>query len=544
MSFNLKNCRSFIKYLLSILIILLPVQTPIGQFLVYNLKLSGILLLWKEVIVLLIFIIFLVYFYKLLISRKDLDGEKTIWKTFIKSDIAALIWPLLVFIGLFLWGLFTSIFINKLPFSIFLLGGRFELWWLGLLAVLCSLNNLMKRYDKDNLKIIQLKLLSSFYIGFGILSIFTVFTLIFNQSSVLKFLGYSTLSNSEVSPQLCHSIDAGINVCRLSGGFSSPNHFAGYLLIFLPFVIFQLIDKLSILFSKRKDILKEITTGAKIKEKLAVKWVNRLIYFTIILNFILFFLIKSNSRYSWFGIVAFLSFGILVIIYKRLFWTRNFKFKKIIINSLATLFIFLAVAPAFFIFFLTANSKESASSLNLPTFISKPSSSDFHTRRTQATLKILQSNGPQFFLGYGIGASGPVGKLSYYNIKDYPLFKNNEYIAYQNGLVGEDLLIPENWYLQLILNGGIFYAIIYIILIGFIPAKNMTALLGDIFRKNDLKNNQIYNGCLSIAIFSIMIGNLFLHIWESQSVSILFAILFFMYKETGNQKDDLLKTEN
>jgi len=104
----------------------------------------------------------------------------------------------------------------------------------------------------------------------------------------------------------------------------------------------------------------------------------------------------------------------------------------------------------------------------LPAFLAKPSSTFFHSMRTSATLEILQTQPFHTAFGYGLAASGPAGKDEYYEpykVSQFPLFKENEAIAYNNGLVGEDLLIPENWFLQTALNGGIFYAIGYLILV-------------------------------------------------------------------------------
>jgi len=100
----------------------------------------------------------------------------------------------------------------------------------------------------------------------------------------------------------------------------------------------------------------------------------------------------------------------------------------------------------------------------LPTFISKPSSTHFHAMRTFATLEILKQNPIKSLTGYGLAASGPAAKHDYYQIDKFPLFLENEKIAYQHDLVGEDLMIPENWFLQTALNGGLIYALFYLIL--------------------------------------------------------------------------------
>jgi len=108
----------------------------------------------------------------------------------------------------------------------------------------------------------------------------------------------------------------------------------------------------------------------------------------------------------------------------------------------------------------------------LPPSIAKPSSTHFHTMRTFATLEVLQQNPYQAMVGYGLGAAGPAAKFTYYPIDEYPLFTKNEWIAYQYDLVGEDLMIPENWFLQTALNGGIVYAALYLAM-AIIPAAGL-----------------------------------------------------------------------
>lgn len=98
----------------------------------------------------------------------------------------------------------------------------------------------------------------------------------------------------------------------------------------------------------------------------------------------------------------------------------------------------------------------------LPVEIAKPSSTFWHGMRTGATIELIQKNSSKWFLGFGLGASGPVAKLEYYDIKKAEIFEKNEQIAYKYRLVGEDLTIPENWFLQVFLNGGIMYFVLYL----------------------------------------------------------------------------------
>lgn len=81
------------------------------------------------------------------------------------------------------------------------------------------------------------------YGGFGLFLMLNLFAVIFNFIGPTFFnspdfwtlLGYG--GNIENAPQVCHVIDFGKTDCRFSGGFSTPNHMAAYLLLILPVFI-------------------------------------------------------------------------------------------------------------------------------------------------------------------------------------------------------------------------------------------------------------------------------------------------------------------
>lgn len=66
--------------------------------------------------------------------------------------------------------------------------------------------------------------------------------------------------------------------------------------------------------------------------------------------------------------------------------------------------------------------------------------------RTNTTLEILTA-GNNWQFGFGLGATGSAAKMEYYDLKKQKIFQNYEGVAYKYRLVGEDLTIPENWFL-------------------------------------------------------------------------------------------------
>lgn len=173
----------------------------------------------------------------------------------------------------------------------------------------------------------------------------------------------------------------------------------------------------------------------------------------------------------------------------------------------------------------------------LPTAIIKPSSNFFHAMRTFASIEVLKNNPDKFWLGYGLGISGPAAKMSYYNIKEQALFRDNEAVAYRYRLVGEDLSIPENWYIQTIFNGGFFYAILYLVLVSYpVWMINRTPKPKEVDSSSLNFLDLVFQKKLIITGFvAILLGNLFLHIFESSVVFgyfVIISILFLVWQKS------------
>lgn len=250
-----------------ILAIFLPISGLFSNFI--N---NSLLLLWKEILVSIIFgvLIFTIWKQRNLIHRY-------------------LQFFFLSFCVLIILIIFNSIFIQSLPLKAVVLGFRFELWWLFLFILTYFLTIIIqKEFEKSQIKshknmldldflqnssennlkpqnldhnsdfqknlsklfLSPLILISDFiktctkinpkqklhfsiYLGFSLLIAIYSTSLIIGQTTLLTLFGFQN-NSSQVSPQICHTVDFGQDSCRLSLGFGSPNHLAGYLLLVLP----------------------------------------------------------------------------------------------------------------------------------------------------------------------------------------------------------------------------------------------------------------------------------------------------------------------
>jgi len=468
-----------------VLAVFLPVQTLIAQFVVNRLGLSEYLNFWKEVLV--IFIIFgLVFETVSLLKKNSLDV-----KILIKIGL-----PLILILTMTIIILFNSFLLNKTELYVFILGFRFELFWLWFFAVVACFLNLKKELSLSLEIKFRKGLLKSVLTGFGLVSIVVILGLGLGQTRVLGFFGFGIArANSLVSTApTCHVIDFGQSDCRLSGTFSTPNHFSGYLLLILPVLLAGFLDARKL--KKSKESLFHLVL--------------------IIFNFSFIFL--SFSRFALLGLIVFLSFAVIFHLHK-----------KYLKEALSKVLVIASLLVPIFIGIVAINLDPEISSRYLPSAIAKPSSTIEHYRRTTASLEILKQNPNILITGFGLGSSGPSAKPNYVNISNNPIIQKYAFIAFQKGLIPDDLLIPENWYLQLVLNGGLIYTFLYLWLI-FYVFKDFGKLIFSKF-KSDLET-QIKVFYL-IGFFAIIVGNLFLHLWENQTIALYWSIIFVMLNFRG-----------
>ncbi len=276
-------------------------------------------------------------------------------------------------------------------------------------------------------------------------------------------------------------------------------------------------------------------TFPKFSQKSWRFWVSKTVAgICLILTLIMIW--QTKARFAFLGIGFFATFYLLNYFWQK-FLTHKFSRGWLWLRSFSLFLVLL-----FPIFFgIIAINLPSEVLEKLPTFIAKPSSTFWHKMRTNATLEILTTDNNWQF-GFGLGAAGPAAKIEYYDLKKQKIFQNYEQVAYKYRLVGEDLTIPENWFLQVLANGGVVYFTLYLILV-FCPIFPLFTL---IWRPRNSANLDL-EVLISLGFFGVIIGNLFLHLWEAQTVALMWTLLYFLGQlnllKQGEQNLKLQNTE-
>jgi O-Antigen ligase len=435
------NPQKIINKIFAFFLVLLPISNPIQSLLVKKLNFPSIILYWKEVLIIIVSLIFFTILFK---TKKIYNFKFT-----------------LLFLISLLLVLFSSI-INNIPLNSYLIGFRFELLFLMLLTLGLDYSRLYSVQDISK----------PLYIGIILSSIINFFSLILGEKIVFNFfkLTESFEGTNALGTQLCHSINGLDYGCRFSGGFSNPNHYGAYLIFVIPFLIYQV-------SMKNKRIVLDV----------------------LLLVISIIFLYLNNARF------ALVSLFIMLIIFgiKKINFIR-FKTLAINITLLFTLIF------TFGIFLIPPNN----SFLDkLPQQLGKPASSIEHYRLTNISIDIIKKNLPvSLLIGYGLGQSGPASKMDYTNTVNLKIVKENQEIADKYYTFYDRMTVPESWYLQLIINGGLLYAIIYILII--------THIFKSVYKK--IENRLLV---LTLSILGILIGNIYLHIFESSIIAIYFSII-------------------
>jgi hypothetical protein len=451
----------------NILIFILLAFLPISNVIVYYssnvLKISPLVTLWKELLMVLLMITLLI---GLQYSKKNL----------------LLIISAFVIVGLGLYSSFTS----HIPINQIIIGFRFELLWVMLLVlVLCSKPIEIKSFE------------SGILVGFGFVVILAVLGFLLGEQQLYSSLGFQNgwgssnqelIGNAQIfKTPFCHTTNGGLTDCRLTAGFSSANNLAGYLLMVFFYFIYQY------------------------QSKLNYKW--------IYCSFAVISLVLLLFTYSRFALVALFIGFIILAIYNFKF--INYRFKQILI-------ILTLLLPLFSVVFFQVIYDNKQITSKLPSFLVKDGSSSDHFKLTTIATEVINRDGINLIAkGYGLSQTGPGAKSEYIDFNLSNFINKNKDIAAKNGIPDNNMSVPENWYLQVILNGGFIYALIYFIIIWL----SIAGLLGKNY------STQI----LFISLLSIIIGNLYLHLWESVTLNIYYSLILLYYY---NRVDKLTKLEH
>jgi hypothetical protein len=547
-----------IGFILLILAALLPIQNAIVVFAVNVLNFPNWLALWKEVLVL------------LLITSMAIDLLRNVGWRNLKYK-----WFLGVFALLNLMVISSSFGLNKVPLYQFILGYRFELFWLWLWVIgfvwiknISAINVLNQSLLQDRSTLIKntykTQLTKGIFLGFGLCLILTLGQLIIGKEFV-QFLGYtdSTLDlvAGKINSPICHAIDYGIDTCRLAAPFSSPNHLAGYLICILGFVLFYAVKRGEL------DSIAKAIRGFKVS--------------TINLVNILHSIIAGATNYSFvplsiiISILIFWTYSRFALIVLALYW--SFVVLYLFQNKFSKALTIIILLFTFTFSILITSIDPTWATKILPTFLAKPSSSIEHYRLTGVSLDILKSEPKILLAGLGQGSSG--SSTTYFEPDQNVIYNRFKDISYKWFIKPQRITVPENWYLELILNGGLLYTLLYLFILIY-PICNLVkekqnsklwwsnsplegegtarfpcdilsegwqsqtdgVLKSDVTStKESYLKNQFYQTLfITLAFFGIMLGNIFLHLWENQTIAIYWSLVYLWW----NLEEDLCSVQD
>jgi hypothetical protein len=466
---------NFLSICIYFLIAYLPFHGVLSALAVDKFNFPSYILLFKELVFALILVLSVIlYLFK-----------------FTKSHFKLSLIPLL-FLVLVFFGLISSFFglSGKLNLNEIVLGFRVELFWLSFIAF----SGIILK-DSD-LKISIIKIV--WIVSFVFLTIISFFSLSLGIENFQKLLGssggFGVKSEVLLQTPLCHVISEE-GGCRLTAGFSTPNNLAGYLIISCLFFVYCF-------FSSNM-------------------YLDKVKYFVLIF----LALLQMYFTYSRFVLISF--FAILLVIgfnylYNLLLKSR-LKFEKVY----KLVFCLILLIPVL-IFPLFENLVFTDSLNFLPKAITRAGSSQGHWKQTNIAYDMIKNkNTDLMFVGYGLGQSGPIGKIQYQGDAS-KLINDNLNLVSKYNTPWYELAVPENWYLQLVLNGGFIYFIIYLFILLF-PIKNFIKFKEKLIDSNNLNPRYF----LFLAILGIFIANLYLHIWENFTVSYYFGMVYLLLELTN-----------
>jgi len=499
-----------IRILFYILAIVLPVQTVLVKLFTVRFGFSDWIALWKEAVILIIIVyLLLIIFQDFYTNFQKLTKQKFV-QYFFKHYFLILIFFLLNIVIII-----NSFVFNIVSLQVFAYGYRFELFWLGFFAIVATYlflpiknNQILSTTFVDNLK-------KSIFIGFGLSAVFTFITLLFGANEVLTWVGFGSVKEGSLVAQsvTCNVIDFGSSTCRVSGSFASPNHFAGYLLLVAPVFLINFID--NYLKWRKYHLLHK----RNLFSKNSPIW--NLLLISLLILILAIFLLLTVSRFAWLGMMIFI--GLILIYFGHQFKIYNQKITKFLLGLL--LFIPVLIGT------VGINLDPQISAKFLPTAIAKPSSTIEHYRHTMASLEVLTTSG-RYLQGFGLGSSGSVATEQYQDLESNNIYKDHKFIALDWFLTLNRITIPENWYISVFLNGGLFYFLLYISLVLY-----PILVFYKFFKSKQFTLDYLKMLLIGTGFFSILIGNLFLHIWENQTIAIFWTLLFmlnFSYKKELN----------
>ncbi len=480
-----------IAYIFFLLAVLLPIQNALVNLAVNRLGFPEWVSLWKEGLVAILMLFFLGQIWLRVHQKK----YQFVWRN--KGPLIA------VTVATFL-ALVSSFWLNQIQLSEFLLGFRFELWWLWFFALAVTWWRTLGKYLDLNHFFGVLR--AGVYAGFGLVALIALASLVWGQPYVSAIWNAQSATPSQflIDAPECHALDYQVAGCRLAGPFSTPNHLSGYLLLVLPVFLIH------------------IWRAVK-QKKLGRTWLSVMDMGAA--GLIGLFIFLSFSRYAWLGLFVFLGFLATFGVAR---WLPNKPWAKRLVRLNLGLLLMVPLLVATVAVNLSA---ETLRGLPLPDSLVKPSSTTWHARHTEASLKIIATNPDKLALGWGLPSAGPAAHQRYQSHYDNEMIMQNGRIAYQTGLLPPDLAIPENWFLQVVLNGGLVYLALYTLVL-LIPIYKLILAIWKLELDQPWPARAMFFG---LGFFAVILGNLLLHIWENQTIA-LYWTLAWLYSRSPSRK--------
>ncbi|MGL4759169.1 MAG: O-antigen ligase family protein [Patescibacteria group bacterium] len=361
-------------------------------------------------------------------------------------------------------------------FNYLLLSFRFELLWWYLLIFLFSI------LSAGEIKINNTFFNVGIFVGV-ILSLFqSFFIFLVGESKVLEFVNTSkNIGSNIIQLQNCNQIDFQNTFCRMSGGFNHPNHYATYLILVLGYVLFKTIQTQIFLV------------------KFSLVFLSFLILFAIYL---------TDSKAAIISLI----FIFLFIVIMKLKNFQLIRISKIILVSIALF------GSTFFLLTFGTNTNK------VPEFLRKSTSTIEHLQLSNSALGVIKKDFPKNVIqGYGLGATGPASKDVYRNYETSKYIKQNKEDLNIFNLNISRTTVPENWFYQLVLNGGILYLILY-----------MIPFLYFIFITNKVEYFPLIGSLTSLYFI-----NSVLHVFES-SVVFIYSVLLICFLYSNKREVDII----
>jgi hypothetical protein len=477
------------------LIIYLPFRGLFSTYLISKLEFSPYLSLFKDFLIGFILIWMLIIISKFIYLKKYREFE------FSQKLIFFGLLGLILFVNI--WSVLSSFVFNTSYLKLYINGYYFELWWLVFLVLNILLGVIIKYtklFDPKALQVFLNRINLAILASFLSILIFSSLSIFFGQIKILDNFGYTKTDLSYNSASLfssnnsCYRKDTIFSPCRLQGGFVHPLHFAGYLVLFIPYLCFQVLKN----YSKYNYIIK---FG---------------FVFLLFTNLLLIYLSYARFTYIIIGTSIFL---ILFHYFKTL---MNKAYLKNFLSFLSLSLLILSSS-----FWLVVFSVDIQKDLAfLPSSLIRNGSTLEHQKFHIVNTYVINNSRDKLWTGYGLGVYGSAAKEKYQKLVINPIYQKFSKYSISQNLGTPKFMFAENWFAQVYLNGGIFYFVAYFGILSVLTFGVRHIFLNNKKASFKLTSQEILLGSIYLGILT---SNFYIHLFESQEVVNFLGISYFWW---------------